>query len=346
MSEKVLIAMSGGVDSSVAAFLMQKGGFDCVGATLRLLDAADTQDAQAVADRLGIPFHVFDMRQEFRREVMEDFVDCYRAGLTPNPCVVCNRRIKFGLLLDKAEELGCRYVVTGHYTRIGRDEKTGRFVLRKALDPGKDQSYFLYGLSQDQLSRILFPLGKMPKTEVRDIACEQGFVNAQKRDSQDICFIPDGDYRAFMQSFTGEEMCAGAFLDMDGNIVGQHIGAAGYTLGQRKGLGLAMGEPVYVCGKNMQENTVTVGPESALFHRALLADDWNWMTVDALREPVRVKAKTRSRQAEQWATVYPESENVCRVEFDEPQRAMTPGQAVVLYDQDTVVGGGTIRQIL
>lgn len=345
-AKKALIAMSGGVDSSVAAFLTMGDGYSCIGATMRLLDGTDTADAQQVADRLDMPFHVLDMREEFRSLIMDEFVRSYENGLTPNPCVLCNRLVKFGLLLEKAEELGCEYIATGHYAVIRRDEKTGRHLLCKAADGAKDQSYFLYSLTQKQLAHILFPLGSLSKEQARQIAAEQGFLNAQKRDSQDVCFIPDGDYRAFMERHTGKALCPGAFLDMNGNVVGQHVGAAGYTLGQRKGLGLAMGEPVYVCQKDMAANTVTVGPESALFAAALVADDWNWIAIEGLAQPMRIKAKARSRQTEQWATVYPMEDGLAKVVFDEPQRAITPGQAVVLYDGDRVIGGGTIRRVL
>lgn len=348
--KKALIAMSGGVDSSVAAYLARKTGYSCIGATMQLHPEGDTArqiaDAQSVAKRLNIPFHTLDFRAEFCREVMNRFVQDYEDGLTPNPCVVCNQKLKFGRLLDAALELGCDYVVTGHYARIGFNAETGRWTLQKAVDKAKDQSYFLYGLTQAQLSRTLFPLGGLTKQEARQIATEQGFLTAKKKDSQDICFVPDGDYLSFMIRHTGKTYPAGDFLDQNGNVVGQHKGAVAYTLGQRKGLGLAMGEPVYVCSKDMQKNTVTVGPNEALMHTALLAKDWFWHTIPGLTSPLRVYAKARSRMTEQPATVYPEENSFARVVFDEPQRAITPGQAVVLYDGDTVVGGGTITEVI
>lgn len=346
MSEKALIAMSGGVDSSVAAWLTMQAGFSCTGATMQLLDqpSSDASDARAIAERLEISFHILDLRQAFRQDVVEAFVRCYEAGLTPNPCIVCNRRLKFGRLLDAALSLDCRYIVTGHYARIV--EENDRFLLKKAADPAKDQSYFLYSLTQYQLSHIRFPLGELTKEDARKIAEEQGFLNARKRDSQDICFIPDGDYFAFLQKYTGKDYPAGDFLNMDGKVVGRHQGAVAYTRGQRKGLGLAMGHPVYVCGKDMKKNTVTVGENEALFSTSLLADDWNFFPFDTLTAPLRCKAKARSRMEEQPATVYPEENGLCRVVFDEPQRALTTGQAVVLYDGDTVLGGGTIREVL
>ena len=352
--KKALIAMSGGVDSSVAAYLTMQEGFDCAGATMRLFDGEDkncgsseaVNDARSVADRLGIPFYVFNNTEEFRHCVIDDFVAAYEHGLTPNPCIQCNRHLKFSRFLEQALALDCEYIVTGHYARIARDPATGRYLLYKAADSAKDQSYFLYALTQQQLARIRFPLGSFTKGQIRGIASEQGFINAKKRDSQDICFVPDGDYAAFLRRHTGKTYPSGNYLDVQGNVVGKHSGAVNYTLGQRKGLGIAMGAPVYVCAKDMQANTVTVGPNDALFHSTLLAKDWFFFPFDSLAEPIRVKAKTRSRMIEQPATVYPEENGYCRVVFDEPQRAITPGQAVVLYDGDLVVGGGTITTVI
>ena len=343
---KALIGMSGGVDSSVAVHLMMRAGFDCIGGTMLLHDSTPdaAQDAEAVAARLGIPFYVFDLSERFRKAVMDDFVGCYERGLTPNPCIVCNRYLKFGAFLDIAREMGCDCVVTGHYAKI--EEENGRFLLKKAADEAKDQTYFLYTLTQEQLAHTRFPLGELTKVEARAIAEERGFINAKKRDSQDICFVPDGDYMAFMERYTGKTYENGNYLDLSGKVVGRHKGAVAYTLGQRKGLGLAMGAPVYVCDKDMAANTVTVGPNEALFHSSLRAADWNWIAIEGLKEPIRVMAKARSRMIEQPATVYPEEGGFARVEFDEPQRAITPGQAVVLYDGDTVVGGGTITAVL
>lgn len=345
--EKVMIAMSGGVDSSVTAYLMQLAGFTCIGATMHLCDgltppSTGVEDAKSVADRLGLPFYEFDHAALFREKVVEEFIRCYEQGGTPNPCLYCNRHLKFDALLQEARKLDCDYIVTGHYARIEQDPKTGRYLLKKAVDLQKDQSYFLSCLTQQQLARTKFPLGSMTKEQVRQIAQEQGFVNAKKRDSQDICFIPDGDYRSFMERYTGKHYPAGAYLDLDGNVVGKHTGAVGYTIGQRKGLGIALGEPVYVCRKDMNANTVTVGPDAALYSSVLQASDWNWIAIADLTEPLRCKARVRYRHTEQPATVYPEENGIARVEFDEPQRAITPGQTIVLYDGDTVIGGGTI----
>ena len=345
--QTVLIGMSGGVDSSVAAWLLQQRGYRCIGGTMLLHDgAADTADATQVANRLAIPFHIFDHCETFHRCVMEDFVRCYESGLTPNPCIVCNKHLKFGTFLQQALAMGCDFVATGHYARIEQDAQTGRYLLKKATDDSKDQSYFLYSLDQHQLSHTLFPLGCLTKEQARAIAQEQGFITARKKDSQDICFIPDGDYPAFLRRFTGKSYPGGNFLDENGKVVGYHSGAVDYTIGQRKGLGLAMGRPVYVCGKDMTANTVTVSDNEALFSTTLLANDWNFIAFESLNAPLRCTAKARSRMTEQPCTVYPEENGLCRVIFDEAQRALTPGQAVVLYDGEIVLGGGTIREVV
>ena len=354
--KKALIGMSGGVDSSVAAFLTLQEGFSCIGATMRLFDGKeedstccgldDVEDARSVAHRLGIPHYVFNFKGDFEEKVIRKFVRCYECDTTPNPCIDCNRHLKFDRLLRRSLELGCDYVVSGHYAQVRRDEETGRYLLYKAADRAKDQTYFLACLNQHQLSHIRFPLGGLTKAEVRRIAEENGFINARKKDSQDICFVPDGDYVAFMERYNGKQYPAGAYLDLDGNVVGMHRGAVCYTIGQRKGLGIAMGAPVYVCSKDMEKNTVTLGPNEALFSNALRAEDMTWFPFPALTEPLRVTAKTRHSQHEQDATVYPEENGRIRVEFDAPQRAVTPGQAVVLYQGDLVIGGGTITEAL
>ena len=345
---QAMIAMSGGVDSSVAAYLTQQAGFSCCGATMQLHSdgSQDIEDARKIADRLHMPFHVFDLRKDFQQHVIEDFIRCYEAGLTPNPCVTCNRHLKFHRFLEKARELGCDSIVTGHYARIRKDSGSGRRLLYKAVDESKDQSYFLGLLTQEQLQHAQFPLGEFTKEYARKIAEAQGFINARKRDSQDICFVPDGDFYGFIQRYTGKTYPEGDFLDLMGNTVGRHKGAVAYTLGQRKGLGIALGEPAYVCSKDMAANTVTVGPNDALYHKELLAVNWSWFPFATLTEPMQVKAKARSRMIEQPAWVYPLEDGTVRVAFDEPQRAITPGQAVVLYDGDLVVGGGIITTVL
>ena len=349
--KKALIGMSGGVDSSVAAWLTKQAGFQCEGATLRLHDFAcggsqDVRDAANVAQRMGIAHHCLSWEEIFAENVIRPFVDAYEGGLTPNPCIQCNNSLKFGAMLNWALEQGFDYVVSGHYAQIRQDETTGRTLLYRAMDTAKDQTYFLAGLNQHQLRHILFPLGKLCKAQVREIAEKQGFVTARKRDSQDICFIPGGDYPAFLRQYTGKVYPQGDFLDLQGNVVGRHQGAVCYTRGQRKGLGLAMGTPVYVCAKDMQANTVTVGPNEALFSNALRAKDWNWIPFEALTEPLVVTAKIRHSQLDLQATVYPEADGFARVEFLGPQRAVTPGQAVVLYQGNLVIGSGTITEAL
>lgn len=348
MGNRVMIGMSGGVDSSVAAYLLQQQGFSCVGATMDLYPtgAQDARDAAAVAQRMGIAHHIFPLEAEFEKQVISEFAAAYEQGLTPNPCIRCNRTMKFGRMMELAEEYGCQYVASGHYARIRRDEKTGRYLLYKAVDSKKDQTYFLACLSQQQLSRILFPLGTLSKEAVRQIAQDNGFLTARKRDSQDICFVPGGDYGAFLERYTGKSYPDGDYLDLNGNVVGRHHGAVRYTLGQRKGLGIALGEPVYVCGKDMEKNTVTLGSNEALFSQGLRADGWSWYPFPDLIRPLRVTAKIRHSPFEIPALVTPESNGSARVDFDTPQRAVTPGQAVVLYQQELVIGGGTIREAI
>lgn len=355
---QAMIAMSGGVDSSVAAYLMQQTGYDCMGVTMKLYENEDAgvprghtccalddvEDARRVAYALGMPYYVFNYKDAFREQVMARFAAAYQRGATPNPCLDCNRYLKFGLLETRARALGCEVLATGHYARI-EQLPDGRYTLRKAVDASKDQSYVLAWLTQEQLAHTRFPLGGLHKTEAREIAEAHGFCNAHKHDSQDICFVPDGDYARFMEDFTGRHYPAGDFLDVGGKKVGTHSGAVRYTIGQRKGLGLAMGAPVYVCAKDMQANTVTVGPESELFDTIVYANEVNWIAIPELKGPLRVTARTRYHQTEQPATVYPAGPDSFRLEFDQPQRAPTPGQAVVLYQGDVVLGGGTITQV-
>lgn len=352
--KKALIAMSGGVDSSVAAYFMKEQGYDCIGATMRLFENEDAgiskektccslddvEDARQVANRLNMPYYVMNFTADFRSEVIDRFTCAYEAGATPNPCIDCNRYLKFERLFMRGIELGCDYIVTGHYARI--EEKDGRFLLKKAVDPGKDQSYVLYSLTQAQLAHTLFPLGEFSKTQIRHIAEEHGFVNARKHDSQDICFVPDGDYAAAITRFTGKTYPCGDFTDQEGHCLGQHKGIIRYTIGQRRGLGLSLPESLYVCKKDMVHNTVILGKNEALFSSSLDAKDFNWIAFDAPASPIRAKARVRYQQKEQWATITPTSPDTIHLEFDEPQRAITSGQAVVLYEDDLVVGGGTI----
>ena len=357
MNEKsALIAMSGGVDSSCAAFLMREQGYECMGTTMRLYrnedlgacnfrtccSEKDIEDASEVAFQLDIPYEVLDFTADFQEQIIDKFIRTYEEGGTPNPCIDCNRFMKFEKLLDFAFAHGLNYIVTGHYARIERDEQSGRYVLKKGVDESKDQSYVLYNLTQHQLAHTIFPLGAYSKTEIREMAEKQNFCNARKHDSQDICFVPDGDYVDFMEQYTGKHYPAGDYLDLEGNKVGTHEGAVRYTIGQRRGLRLPMGDRVYVCGKDMEKNTVTVGPESALFASRVIVRDMNWISVPELTGEMRVKAKLRYRQKEQPAVASPLADGRILLTFDEAQRAPAVGQAAVLYDGDTVVGGGTI----
>jgi len=340
-NEKLLVAMSGGVDSTAAASFLLDRGFKCAGAHLSLFEGAgEAESARLAAQRLGIPFHLVEMKDRFAREVIDQFAESYLRGETPNPCVVCNKHIKFGALLEKALELGYPAIATGHYARL--EFANNRWLLRKALDETKDQSYVLYTLTQSQLARIHLPLGNMTKTQIRDYAREKGLPNANKSESQDICFIPDGDYAAFLERYTGQPLRPGDFIDPQGRVLGRHRSTACYTLGQRKGLGLALPQPGYVCEINPEENTVTVGEEALLFGKTLHARGVNLIACDTLTQPLRCKAKIRYRQTEQWAIAEQIDQDTLCVTFDAPQRAITPGQAVVLYDGEVVVGGGTI----
>lgn len=339
--KKCLIGMSGGVDSSVAARIMQERGYECIGCTMVLCGNEQTADARNMAEALGMEFHEFHAEEEFRRFVMGDFVRCYEEGQTPNPCIVCNRHLKFGVMLEKARELDCDTIVTGHYARIEKDEKSGRFLLKKAKDAEKDQSYMLYRLTQEQLARAVFPLGEMTKEQARKLAEEKKFINANKPDSQDICFVPDGDYAGFLGRFTGKNYPVGPFLGTDGRVFGEHKGIIHYTVGQRKGLGIAWEHPLYVLKICPEDNAVVLGKNEELFVRELVAGDVNLIAMEKIEGELRCKAKIRYRHQEQPCSVW-QVGNRLKVRFDEPQRAVTPGQSVVLYDGDTVLGGGVI----
>ena len=352
--KKALIAMSGGVDSSLAASLTKDAGFECIGCTMKLYDNEDiglgrghtccslddVEDARSVAYKIGIPYYVFNFTGDFHEKVISRFVSAYEHGLTPNPCIDCNRYLKFDELYTRAEILGCEYLVTGHYARI--EKYNGEYLLKKALDESKDQSYVLYFLTQEQLAHTLFPLGTMKKPDVRALAEKNGFINASKPDSQDICFVPDGDYGAFLERYTGKKYTKGDFLDTDGKVLGNHNGTIRYTIGQRKGLGIAFGKPLYVKQIDVKNNTVTLAEEQELYSDTLTAEDFHWISGHAPSSETICKAKVRYRQKEQPATAYPQQDGTVKIVFDEPQRAITPGQAVVLYDGDYVVGGGTI----
>ncbi len=357
-THSALIAMSGGVDSAVAAYLMTRAGYRCVGATMRLYEnedmavhteksccsLEDVEDARAVAKAIGIPYYVFNFKEDFSHQVMDRFVSIYEQGCTPNPCIDCNRFLKFERMYRRARELGLHYVVTGHYARITRGEN-GRWLLLKGPDPQKDQSYVLYAMTQEQLAHTRFPLGEMRKEEVRAIAESQGFVNAKKHDSQDICFVPDGDYAAFIRKRTGKTYPEGNFVDTSGRILGRHKGIIHYTVGQRRGLGVSGGRPLYVKEINPADNTVVLGEDRELYSARAVASDFNWISMEMPTEPIRVCARARYHHPEQPATAEVLPDGRVQVTFDSPQRALTKGQAVVLYDGDVVVGGGTIAEI-
>ena len=353
-SKKVLAAMSGGVDSSVTALLLKEAGYDVIGVTMKLYDnelvdpgsytcctADDAEDARRVANGLGFNHYVFNLSGDFEEKVICRFVSAYENGATPNPCIDCNRYIKFEKLYKRGFEIGCDYIATGHYAQI---EKTpgGRYLLKKGVDSTKDQSYVLWSLTQDQLAHTLFPLGGLTKTETREIAEAHGFANAHKHDSQDICFVPDGDYTSFIRRYTGKDYPEGDFVDLCGNVLGTHRGIIRYTIGQRKGLGLALPHPMYVVKKDLENNRVILGENSDLFTRELIAEDMNWIAFDAPQSAFRCNGRVRYSSREASCEVFPLSGTKVHVVFDEPQRAITAGQSLVLYDGDIVVGGGTI----
>ena len=352
---KVALGMSGGVDSSAAAIVLKNKGFEVLGTTLCLFDGSLPKDggfgdmkisdeaylAKEVCEKLKIEHRIIDGRKPFFDNVITDFINEYYKGNTPNPCIVCNKNIKFGFMSDAAADLGCDRVATGHYARI---ERSGdRYLLKKAADPKKDQSYVLYPLNQNILSKTEFPLGEYSKEEIREIAREIGLINADKKDSQDICFVPDGRYADFICRATGETYPKGEYVDQNGGILGKHNGIINYTIGQRKGLGIALGKPQFVLSKDAETNRVVLGDEDGLFYKTVRVKDVNFIAFDDLSASIKAKAKLRYRHTEQEATIHPLSETEVLLEFSQPQRAPSPGQSAVFYDGDIVLGGGIIK---
>jgi tRNA-specific 2-thiouridylase len=352
-----MVAMSGGVDSSVAAFLLREQGWDCAGVTMKLFDNEDVgmdredsccsvhdiEDARSAAHSIGIPHYVFNMAREFEENVIEKFVGEYSAGRTPNPCIDCNRYVKFDRLLEKARASGYDRIATGHYARVDR-LRSGRFILRKGVDESKDQSYVLYSMTQEQLELTLFPLGGLFKREVREIARHEGLRTASKPESQDICFVTGGDYADFIARRTGNAPEAGNFIDGEGAVIGSHKGAIHYTIGQRRGLGMGFGERKFVVAKNMEENSVTLGGEDDLLVKTLYADNINLIASDRVEGKMTVDVRTRYRQNERAAVISMAGSDIIKVEFEDPQTGVAAGQAVVFYNGDVVFGGGTVRE--
>ncbi|MGH4119738.1 tRNA 2-thiouridine(34) synthase MnmA [Clostridium sp.] len=358
MKKKVVIGMSGGVDSSVAAYLLKEEGYEVIGIMMKLspdnpdyeeneggcCSISAANDARRVADVLGIPFYVMNFKDVFKTNVIDNFIDEYMEGRTPNPCIVCNKVIKFHEFLRKAKALGADYIATGHYAKIEKVE--GRFLLKKSDDDNKDQTYALYSLTQEQLSHTLMPCGDYTKPEIRKIAEKIGLEVYRKKDSQEICFIPDNDHGAYIVKYSNREIKTGNFVDKQGKVLGKHKGIVYYTIGQRKGLGIALGKPVFVIDINPLTNQVILGDEEDIFKTTLIAKDLNFIMFDKIESDLRVTAKIRYSAKPQLATLIPLENNKMKVIFDEKQRAITKGQSVVFYIENTVVGGGIIEEIL
>lgn len=337
---KVAVLMSGGVDSTMSCLLLKEQGYEVMGLTMINWDPAVGEKAARAAEGIGVEHSVVDLRQEFKQHVVDYFCSSYQSAHTPNPCVECNRWIKFGALLEIARNRGCDLVATGHYARIQYHEPSGRYHLLKGTDPARDQSYFLYRLTQEQLAHILFPLGEMTKVQVRQLASQRGLTVAQEPDSQEICFIT-GDYREFLAG-QGVNLKPGEIVNMQGEVLGRHRGLTNYTIGQRKGLGISAGKPVFVVGMDTASNRLIVDDEHYLFSQELISTDNNWIGIADLEQPLEVEAKIRSAARPAPAVIERIENDMVRVSFQEPQRAITPGQSVVFYQGDLVIGGGRI----
>ncbi len=349
MNKKVLLGMSGGVDSSVSALLLKEQGYDVIGVTMELFHCGkccnpDTYaDAKSVCNQIGIPHFIFDFQKEFQKYVIDDFISCYANQKTPNPCIECNKFLKFGAMYEKAKELGCNYVATGHYAKTEYVDDYHRFVIKKSNAGKKDQSYVLWSMPKELLGHVLFPLGDFQnKDEIRKIAKEHELKVAEKPDSEDICFVPDGDYETFLETHSSITPKAGNIVKADGTILGKHTGLYHYTIGQRKGLGISYHVPLFVIGLDAQKNEVIVGEEKELYKKEFLVDDVNLLLYDRIESGTRVKTKTRYSAKEYDSTLYPNDNQTVRVVFDEPQKAITPGQSAVFYVDDVVLGGGKI----
>ena len=348
--KKVAIGMSGGVDSSVAAAMLLEKGYEVIGITMLLCEegaclSSVEEDARKVCEKLGIEHHVVDFRGEFKEKVVDYFVDEYLAGRTPNPCIACNKHLKFDAMLEKAKELGADYIATGHYAKVLCNEATGRYYLKQSESVEKDQTYVLYNLKQEQLKRLLMPLGDVEnKEEVRKYAEKLGLSTAGKPDSMEICFIPDNDYAGFIERNRNYKATEGDFVDKNGNVLGKHKGIIHYTVGQRKGLGVTFGKPMFVTKIDAENNRVVLGEKGEEFSEGLLCDSLNFITVEKITEPIKVWTKVRYSAKPALATLSMADENTAKVVFDQPQRAVTPGQAVVFYDDENIViGGGIIK---
>ncbi|OPJ57290.1 tRNA 2-thiouridine(34) synthase MnmA [Alkalithermobacter paradoxus] len=361
MKKKVMIGMSGGVDSSVAAYLLKEQGYDVIGVTMQIWQNEDeaildseggccslsaVEDARRVADKIGIPFYVMNFKDIFKEKVIDYFIDEYLKGRTPNPCIACNKYIKFDEFLKRAKKIGCDYVSTGHYAKIEFDENLNRYLLKRSVTEEKDQTYALYNMNQYELSHTLMPLGYYTKDKIREIARQIGLDVANKPDSQEICFVKDNDYAKYVRENTNVKIREGNFVDKNGNVLGKHKGIINYTIGQRKGLGIALGKPMFVTDIIPSKNLVVLGEHDEVFSKELIASDVNIIPFSQINEPIRAKAKIRYSAPPKDATIYSEKNNKIRIVFDEPQRAITPGQSVVIYDNDIVVGGGIIEKRL